>query len=363
MKRVLVALLVIVLALSLMVAGCAKQEEAADNSADNAAAADDAGADDTVAANADAAEDGDEVFDIVLIAKTEGLAWFDDMRVGVNEFNDTHDDANVSQIAPEGADPAKQIAMFEDAISRGVDAICVVPCDPMSLVPVITKAKEQGIIVISHEAQSIAGTVDWDMEAFSNEDFGALYGQKLGEAMGGQGKYCGCVGALTMETHMQWYNAAVDYITENYPDMELVADKPFEDHIDSQVGYDLAKEVLKAYPDIGGYLGMTVEGGSSMCLVLKENNNTNVKVSCLALPSVFGDYIKEGWCTHGQCWRPADAGYTTVNIAYKMLKGEEIADGVDLEKEGYADCKVVDGVIYANAPLVLTAENVDSLPF
>ena len=308
-------------------------------------------------------DSGDEVFEIVLIAKTEGLAWFDDMRVGVNEFNDTHDDVNVTQIAPEGADPAKQIAMFQDAIARGVDAICVVPCDPMSLVPVITQAKEAGIIVVSHEAQSIAGTVDWDMEAFSNEDFGALYGQKLGEAMGGEGQYCGCVGALTMETHMQWYNAAVEYITENYPDMELVADKPFEDHIDSQVGYDLAKEVLKAYPDLKGYLGMTVEGGSSMCLVLEENNNKNVSVSCLALPSVFGDYIKDGWCAHGQCWRPADAGYTTVNIAYKMLKGEEIADGVDLGKDGYADCKIVDGVIYANAPLVLTADNVDDLAF
>jgi len=306
---------------------------------------------------------GKDVFEIVLIAKTEGLAWFDDMRTGVNEFNDTHEDVNVIQIAPEGSDPLKQASMFEDMIARGVDAICVVPNDPMSLVPVIKKAKDNGIIVISHEAMQIAGIVDWNMEAFNNDDFGALYGEKLAQAMGGKGKYCGTVGALTMQTHNQWFNAAVKHIKENYPEMELVREQPFEDKIDAKVAYDLAKQILKVYPDLKGYLGMTVEAGASMCRILKETNNKNVKVSCLALPSFTGGYIKEGWCAHGQCWRPADAGYVMVNIAYKMLKGKKIQDGVNLEKPGYEKCSIKDGTIYANAPLVLTPENIDSLGF
>lgn len=360
MKKIFAVLMCLVLVVSIGLTACGSKQN---NESQSSSETTDKGADKQNAAKEGSDTNGKDKFEIVLIAKTEGLAWFDDMRKGVDEFNDTHDDVNVSQIAPEGGDPAKQASMFEDIIARGVDAICVVPNDPQSLVPAIKKAKENGIIVISHEAQQIAGIVDWDMEAFSNEDFGALYGEKLAKAMGGKGKYCGTVGALTMETHNQWYNAAVKYIKENYPEMELVREQPFEDKIDAKVAYDLGKEILKAYPDLGGYLGMTVEAGASMCRLLSETNNKNLKVSCLALPSALGDYIRDGWCAHGQCWRPADAGYVTVNIAYKMLKGVKIEDGINLEKTGYENCVTKDGVVFGNAPLVLTPENVDSLDF
>ena len=85
--------------------------------------------------------------------------------------------------------------------------------------------------------------------------------------------------------------------------------------------------------------------------------------SCLAMPSASGDYIKDGWITSGQCWRPADAGYVALNIAYKMLNGEEIKDGIDLEKDGYEDCKIEGGILYGNAPLVFTADNIDQYSF
>jgi simple sugar transport system substrate-binding protein len=142
------------------------------------------------------------------------------------------------------------------------------------------------------------------------------HGENLAQTMGGKGKYVGTVGALTMQTHNQWYNAAVSHIKANYPDMELVADQPYEDQIDATVGYNIAQELLKAHPDLGGYLGMTVEAGISMAKLLKETNNKNVKSSCLAMPSASGEYIKEGWISSGQCWRPADAGGETFNIEF-----------------------------------------------
>jgi simple sugar transport system substrate-binding protein len=166
-----------------------------------------------------------------------------------------------------------------------------------------------------------------------------------------------------MQTHNQWYNAAVKHITENYPNMQLIASQPYEDKIDATVGYNIAQELLRAHPDLAGYLGMTVEAGISMAKLLKETNNKNVKVSCLAMPSASGDYIKEGWIAAGQCWRPADAGYVTINIAYKMLKGEQIASGLDLERTGYENCQVSGGTIYGNAPLVFVQDNIAQYNF
>jgi simple sugar transport system substrate-binding protein len=355
MKKKTLIMIVSVLVFALIFTGCAQTTDAGTQSSE--------GASEAAVESSASGEEASDGLEIVLIAKTEGIAWFDDMRTGVDEFGEEHPDVAVSQIAPEGGDPAKQAALVEDSIARGVDAICIVPNDPQSLIPAIQKAKEAGIIVITHEASTLQGTVDYDMEAFNNEDFGALYGENLAKAMDGKGKYLGIVGGLTMETHMQWYTAAVNYIKENYPDMELVAEQPYEDKIDATVAYTVAQEIMKAYPDLGGVLGMTVESGISFAKLLEETNNTNVKISCLALPSASGQYIKDGWISYGQCWRPADAGYVSVNIAYKMLNGEAIETGIDLEKDGYEDCTVTDGIVYGNAPIIFTADNVDSYPF
>ena len=82
-------------------------------------------------------------YEIVMVAKHEGISWFDDMRTGVEEFGKDYG-VKAYQIAPEGGDPAKQVQMVEDLIAKGVDAILVVPNDPTSMEPVLKKAKEAG---------------------------------------------------------------------------------------------------------------------------------------------------------------------------------------------------------------------------
>jgi simple sugar transport system substrate-binding protein len=301
-------------------------------------------------------------YEIVMVAKHEGISWFDDMRTGVEQFGKDYG-VKAYQIAPEGGDPAKQVQMVEDLIAKGVDAILVVPNDPTAMEPVLKKAKAAKIIVVSHEAQQLAGIVDYDMESFVNEDFGRLMMESLAEAMNYEGEYTGFVGALTMQTHMQWFNAGVELQKQKYPKMKLVSDGPFEDKNNEKIAYDKATELLKTYPNLKGIVGCSVSSTTMSALVMEEKANKDVKVAGLALPSVSGPYIKSGYLSKGQCWRPADAGYVTALIAYKLLKGEKIEDGVNLVKAGYEKCMVKNGVVFGNAPLVLTKDNVDQFPF
>ena len=81
---------------------------------------------------------------------------------------------NVSVQVPETGDAASQIAIMENLIAQGVDAICIVPNDPEALLPTIQKARDAGIVVVTHEAPGIADSVDLDIEAFVNKDFGEL---------------------------------------------------------------------------------------------------------------------------------------------------------------------------------------------
>lgn len=306
-----------------------------------------------------AAAEGDEEFVIALCAKTEGIAWFDDMRVGVDEFNADHDDVYAYEINPEGSDAAKQNAMLEDLIAQGVDAICCVPVDAKAVAETLQKARDAGIVVVTHEASDITDYVDYDMEAFDNDYFGTLYGQYLAEAMGGEGQYYGAVGGLGMTTHMQWFNSCVAYLEENYPDMELVNPDgvPGEDDNNEQTAYDLAVQAIQAYPELKGFID-TAASSNGIALALEELGRQDIKLVGLATPSQGGAYIESGTQYVGLTWRPADAGYTTCEIAYKLLKGEEITEETTFTKTGYETITIDGNIIYGNAPLVLTAENI-----
>lgn len=299
------------------------------------------------------AED-DSKFNIVLVAKQEGIPWFDDMRTGVEEFAKTYSDkVEAKQIAPEGGDSAKQVQMVEDLIAQGVDAICVVPNDPAAMAPVLKKAREKGIVVISHEAPGLTDAVDYDVEAIDNKVFGELLFEQLAENMGGKGKFAAMVGGLTMTTHMEWYDAGMAYIKEKYPDMEAVSEQPYEDKNDDTTARNKALEILNANPDITGFVGTSVSAGSNMAAVLEEKNNKNISVVSLGIPSVSGPYLESGFMKYAQTWRPADAGYASCLAALKLLEGESIETGLNLDKKGYDNCTIDGQIIYGNAPLVL----------
>ncbi len=305
-----------------------------------------------------------EQYEIVMVAKTEGLAWFDGTKRGVQEFDEEHPDVKAYQHSPEGADPVKQAALIEDYIAKGVDAICIIPNDPKALIPVVKKAKEAGIVVVIHEGADLCGIADYDLEVIDNRYLGLLMGKRLGEVLDGKGKWACTVGGHTMQTHMEWYQGALDYIKENYPDMELLHEMPFEDHDDAKIGYDICRQILRTWPDLNGFIGFTVESHSSMCRLLKETNNRNVKVTGLAVPSGLRDYIKEGWTQGAFGNSPVDAGYATVMLAYKVLKGEEIGPTVNLGRPGLENCEVHEnGLVQGHAEIEFTPENVDQYDF
>ena len=355
-KKVLGVILSVAMAATLL-AGCGSagdsgtdtQTPAAEDSTDN-----DQSADEASDKSADPAD-----YKVVMVVK-QSDSWFDDMATGIEQLKkDTG--LNVSVQVP--GDAASQISIMEDLIAQDVDAICVVPNDPNALVPTIEKARDAGIVVVTHEAPGIADCVDLDVEAFVNETFGELFAEKLATAMGGKGKYAGFVGGLTMETHMAWYNAAVAYLEEKYPDMENVSEEPYEDANSVEGAHDKALEVLKAYPDIAGFFDCSAQGGG-ICEALQENDlGGTVKVVSLALPSMSATYLKYGSISTGLCWRPADAGYAACYAAYLIASEQGVSDGTDLKATGYESISLDGNIGYGNAPLEFTADNIDDYNF
>jgi simple sugar transport system substrate-binding protein len=305
---------------------------------------------------------GDQL-EIVMVVKLEGVAWFDNMRLGIQEFNNKYDRVNAYQIGADTADPAAQVALVEDLIAKQVDAILVVPNDPEALVPAFRKANDNGILTFTHEA-SVQRQVSYDVEAFDNFAFGRHMMDIMAEWMNREGQWVPFVGHLTSTTHNEWVDGEIAQAKEKYPKLKQVTSR-IEEQENQQIAYEKTLELLKTYPNLKGIMGsaMSTQPGAAQAI---EEKGLVGKVASFGtgLPSVTGEYIMSGASQSFSFWVPADAGFVTAEVALRTLEGKEIKEGDNLGKPGYESITIEHNdsgvpVIYGAAWVSVNKENLD----
>lgn len=298
---------------------------------------------------------------IATVVKIAGIQWFNRMEEGVNKFAEDNG-VNAFQVGPAQADPQQQVALIEDMIAQGVDALAVVPMSPEALEPVLGRAMDAGIAVITHEAASQQNTA-YDLEAFVNEDFGANLMEQMATCMGGEGEYAVFVGSLTSQTHNQWVDGAIAYQEANYPNMTLVGDKN-ETFDDAEQAYTAAQEVLRAYPNIKGLQGSASTDVAGIGRAVEERGmEDGTCVFGTSLPSIAGQYLETGAVDGIGFWDPAVAGEAMNALAVMVINGEEVTDGMDLGLPGYENISLDGKVIYGQAWVNVNAANMADYPF
>lgn len=298
---------------------------------------------------------------LATVVKIDGIAWFDRMRQGVDEWA-AETGNNAYLVGPAQADPQQQVALIEDMIAQGVDALLVVPMSPEAIEPVLGRAMDAGITVITHEAASQQNTL-YDIEAFKNEDFGANLMDRMAACMGEEGEYAVFVGSLGSQTHNQWVDGAIARQKEAYPNMTLVGDKN-ETADDQQQAYAKAQEVLRAYPDIKGMQGSASTDVAGIGLAIEERGlEDDTCVFGTSLPSIAGQYMETGAVDGIGFWDPKIAGIAMNEVAMMVMNGGEITDGMDLGLEGYEAVTLDGKVITGRAFVDVDASNMAEYDF
>ena len=294
-----------------------------------------------------------------VVVKIGGIPWFNAMEVGIQErAKELGWDAWM--VGPTSADPALQVRAVEDLIAQGVDAIGVVPNDAEVLEPVLARAREQGIIVITHESPD-QENVDWNFEMASAVGFGEAHAELLAEKMGGDGQYALYVGSLTVPLHNAWADAALAYLEANYPDMEVVADRfgVAESVDDSR---STALDLMRAHPDLEGFLAFGSQGPIGAGRAVDERRMAGqVHVVGPFSPGQGQRLVHQDVITGGFMWNPMEAGKVFVTIADMVHDGVPIEDGTDIPGLGVVKPDAETNNIIVDALVTLNKENVDGL--
>ncbi len=283
------------------------------------------------------AEAGQKRYQIATVVKVDGIAWFNRMRVGVDQYaKETGND--LWMVGPAKADAAEQVQIVENLIAQGVDAICIVPFSVEAVEPVLQKARESGIVVISHEA-STQENADYILEAFDNHAYGANIMKNLGKSMGGEGGYICTVGSLTSKSQNEWIDGAIAYQKEHFPKMYQVSPR-IETYDDATQDYQKLKEALVAYKDLKGICGGPMPTSAGAGLAIEERGLIGkVFFSGTGLPSIAGQYLKSGAIQTIHFWDPKIAGIAMNKLAIMALDGkkDQIKGGLDLGLDGFTN--------------------------
>ena len=299
--------------------------------------------------------------DFVTVVKIAGINWFNRMEEGVVDWGE-ESGVNATLVGPAEADAAQQIPIIEDLIASGVDALCVVPMDVTQLEPVLQKAMEAGITVVTHEASSQVN-MDYDIEAFDHMAYGAGLMDRLAAEMGDEGEFAVFEGCLGSKTQHEWVDGGNARQMEADPVMTMLGETnaSFDE---SEIAYQKPKEILAAYPIIKGIQGSASTDVAGIGGAVEEAGlQDEVAVVGTSLPSIAGDLLTSGAIDAIGFWDPAVAGAACNQIAMMTLAGEEVGEGTDLGIEGYNSLIADGNVLYGDAAVYVDASNADEYPF
>lgn len=265
-------------------------------------------------------------FTMGIVVKIGGIPWFNVMEQGIKEEGNKLG-VNAWQVGPTTADPAEQVRAIEDLIAKRVDVIGVVPNDAKVLEPVLKRAQEAGIKVITHESPGQVNA-DWDFELLDTQNMGANHMRDMAKCMGEEGKYAMFVGSLTVPLVNEWADAAIAWQKTHYPKMVLVEDRfGVAESVDDSMR--TTNDLLSKYKDLKGIMSFGSQGpiGAGRAIDKRHKNDTTCVFGTFT-PGQGIKLLEKGAIDGGYISNPRVAGKVFVQIATIMMNGEAIKDSV-----------------------------------
>ncbi len=218
----------------------------------------------------------------------------------------------VELAGPNSLDIAENVAAVEQAAALGATGICVSPLEPVSFIDVINSTIAGGTPVLCFDSDS-AESNRLMYIGTSNYEAGQAGAEELARQMGGKGK----VVIMTMVgqlNHMQRTQGAIDYLTENCPDIEVV--NTLAAGSSSAEAAATFAAAMQAYPDISGVFSTVATGTLGVSQTKKELGYDNViNIGFDTDPSVLA-LLEDGSCTGTIAQNYYIMGYTMLVEMY-----------------------------------------------
>lgn len=331
-------LVVILLALTMLLAGCVTVQQAPAPAAPaQEEMATEEPAQEEMATEEMATEEMGEGVKMVLLPKFLGILVFDQAHQGALEAQ--AELGNPEELQFLGPTPensvAGQIEIMTTAATQGMDAIMISNNAGDQIVPAAQAAREAGMTVVTWDSpipsaegeQLFIAQVDFD-------ETGQVMADMALSILGEDGGKLAILSASPDAANQNAWNAAFQEFLENdpkYANLELVDLVYGNDQ--SEDSYNQALALVDKYPDLKLIMAPTTVGIAAAAKAMQDEELCDtVKVSGLGLPAEMVSFTLNGCAPEFALWSFVDLGYLTYYATYRLATGEiEAKEGETFE--------------------------------
>ena len=261
----------------------------------------------------------DDTTRIAFIPQIAGIPYYVAMEEGAERAAEALGVEYVQE-GPTSTNAADQLRIFDSFVNQGFDVIAISPLDEETLKPAISRAIEQGIIVLTSDADAPGSDRQFFVAQALDRDLGYTLLDEAVERIGESGKIAIVSDSPTIQSMQNWIAAIQERAETTYPDLEIVS----VDHTDGTANraYQFATDAMTRNPDLKAVLGMASTTCPGIAQAVEAAGLVGeVLTSGYCSPNTARDYIKSGAMPYSVLWNPADLGYLTVWVGDHLANG------------------------------------------
>ena len=322
---------------------------------------------------------------VAFIPKVSGNSFFEAANDGAQKYA-AEWGLTVDYIGSPDASVTTQLELIQQAIDKGVDAICISSVDATGLDEKLIEAQEAGIYVstwdsdVSPNARALMisqGTAD--VLGPMLVEMGVESLKERGVDVAGEVKYVWHFSNPSVADQNSWYVAGDEYIKATYPSWVAVSE-PFYSNQDPAQSVSVGESIFDAYADIDLIIcnDSTALPGQCAAAANKGLNAETVTITGFCPPSGMTTYLESGICTRWGLWDCGIQGALGCYLAAYVSAGNTVKVGDVVNVPGIGDVTILangdlvagqetaevnNGVVLLPERVVFTAENVANYPF
>ncbi len=314
-----------------------------------ASVASSAAASSSTASSAAATGKSVEGMTVAFIPKVTGNAFFESANVGAQKYAKDWG-ITVDYLGDATASVSAQVAVINQAVASGVDALCISTVDANGVSDALKQATAAGVTVCT-----------WDSDA-KVEDRCLMVSQGTPEVLGkmlvdmgvaglqqrGKDpakdaiKYVWHYSQATVTDQNSWQVAGEAYIAKNYPNWTNVNKDNYYSEQDAEKAITIGEAILEAYPDIDLILcnDSTALPGQLQAAENKGYDMQKITITGFASPNSIKEYCNNGTLYNWGLWDCGIQGAMGCYVAAYLAAGNVVKVGDVISIPSIGDCEV-----------------------
>lgn len=323
---------------------------------------------------------------VAFIPKVTGNAFFEAANTGAQTYAKEWG-ITVDYVGDSTASVSAQVAVINQAVASGVDAICISTVDAAGVSDALKKATDAGIVVTTWDSDSKPE----DRTLMVSQGTPEILGQMLVDmgvaGLKERGKdpeadeitYVWHYSQATVTDQNSWQVAAEAIIKEKYPNWKNVHENYYSEQ-DAEKAISIGEAVLDAYPDIDLIIcnDSTALPGQLQAAENKGYDAQKITITGFASPQSIKSYCENGTIFNWGLWDCAVQGGMGCYVAAYLAAGNEVKVGDTISIPEIGDVKVEandsisegaktgdknNGVVLLPERLVFTKDNMNDYNF